>query len=80
MSGNKTEIPEVQGCTDQGCVFGHPGGMATNGGCRCIDIQDPETRRRVTRNIRALRKEIRLLRDIAHTVRGMAEAVKNDLE
>lgn len=24
------------GCTDGGCVFGHPGGMHTNGGCACI--------------------------------------------
>jgi len=24
------------GCGDGGCVFGHPGGMHTNGGCSCI--------------------------------------------
>ena len=24
------------GCTDGGCVFGHAGGMHTNGGCACI--------------------------------------------
>jgi hypothetical protein len=23
------------GCSDGHCVFGHPGGMHTNGGCRC---------------------------------------------
>lgn len=23
-------------CGDHGCVFGHPGGMGTNAGCRCI--------------------------------------------
>jgi hypothetical protein len=27
--------PEV-GCGDGGCIFGHLGGMHTNGGCRCI--------------------------------------------
>jgi hypothetical protein len=26
---------ESIGCSDSGCVFGHPGGMHTNGGCRC---------------------------------------------
>ncbi len=25
----------VYGCTDHGCIWGHPGGMGTNGGCRC---------------------------------------------
>ena len=23
-------------CSDGGCIFGHPGGMATNGGCKCV--------------------------------------------
>jgi hypothetical protein len=23
------------GCTDSGCIFGHHGGMGTNGGCEC---------------------------------------------
>jgi hypothetical protein len=24
------------GCTDSGCIWGSPGGMCTNGGCRCL--------------------------------------------
>ena len=24
------------GCSDHGCVYGHSGGMGTNGGCACI--------------------------------------------
>lgn len=30
------------GCGDGGCIFGHPGGQHTNGGCRCLtsDIHD----------------------------------------
>jgi len=24
------------GCSDIECVWGHPGGMHTNGGCRCL--------------------------------------------
>lgn len=27
--------PEI-GCYDGGCVYGHPGGMQTNGGCECL--------------------------------------------
>lgn len=23
------------GCSDRVCIFGHPGGMHTNGGCKC---------------------------------------------
>jgi hypothetical protein len=23
------------GCADNSCIFGSPGGMGTNGGCRC---------------------------------------------
>jgi hypothetical protein len=29
------------GCTDHGCVFGHPGGMGTNGGCECMKERNP---------------------------------------
>lgn len=28
------------GCTDGGCVFGHAGGMHTNGGCACLKERD----------------------------------------
>ena len=31
---------ESIGCADGGCVFGHPGGMHTNGGCNCL--KDPD--------------------------------------
>ena len=24
------------GCSDEGCVWGHPGGIHTNGGCHCL--------------------------------------------
>lgn len=24
------------GCTDHSCVWGHPGGMGTGGGCKCL--------------------------------------------
>jgi hypothetical protein len=28
------------GCSDGGCVFGHQGGMHTNGGCQCMKERD----------------------------------------
>lgn len=34
----------VYGCTDGGCVFGHPGGMHTNGGCNIGAAADQKTR------------------------------------
>lgn len=70
---SKPELPEIQGCTDHSCVFGHPGGMGTNGGCRCIDIQDQTQRTRVKHNILALRKEIRFLREIAASQTSVAQ-------
>jgi len=27
---------EYLGCSDGGCIFGHRGGMHTNGGCHCV--------------------------------------------
>lgn len=42
------------GCSDGGCVFGHPGGMHTNGGCHCL-APDRATLRRAAVGIRALR-------------------------
>jgi len=61
---NRPDTPEIQGCTDGGCIFGHPGGMHTNGGCRCLrEIRPAGERLRLTRNIRALRAEIKRLRD-----------------
>lgn len=28
------------GCGDNSCIWGSPGGMATNGGCRCLDHRE----------------------------------------
>lgn len=61
---NRPELPDIKGCTDGGCVFGHPGGMHTNGGCSCLrNLQPVGERLRIMRNIRALRAEIQRLRD-----------------
>lgn len=52
------------GCTDGGCVYGHRGGMHTNGGCGCIKETDPI----------ALRRHIRRLSGVAFAL--AREAVK----
>lgn len=38
MPGKPERLPKLNtlGCGDSGCIFGRPGGMATNGGCRCF--------------------------------------------
>jgi hypothetical protein len=48
--------PEA-GCMDGGCVFGHPGGMQTNGGCQCLKESDI-----------LLRRNLRMLSDVARTL------------
>ncbi len=59
---NRPELPEIIGCGDGGCVWGHPGGMHTNGGCRCLQDLPMPKRHQAMKNIRALRAEIRRLR------------------
>ncbi len=48
-------------CTDGGCVFGHPGGMHTNGGCKCLPQRNRvtfEERRELDRKVRGMRAEL----------------------
>lgn len=56
---NKTILPKIfgVGCHDGGCVFGHPGGMHTNGGCRCLSEkyhQDYEKQRTIREGLNLL--------------------------
>jgi hypothetical protein len=46
------------GCHDGGCVFGHLGGMQTNGGCQCIKERNPVL---LTRNLHRLADVARAL-------------------
>jgi len=58
------EYGKDYGCTDGGCVFGHPGGMHTNGGCRCLAynyIREHESMRRAHKGILALRERVAAL-------------------
>lgn len=49
------------GCFDGNCVFGHPGGMGTNGGCECLKEREPVL----------LRRTILALADIARVLASM---------
>lgn len=55
---------DYPGCTDGGCVYGHPGGMHTNGGCRCLrDVHralGPKRHAEIERAIRAARRRAML--------------------
>ena len=46
------------GCTDGGCVFGHPGGVRTNGGCACLR----------ERNAVQLKRYVMIMADVACTL------------
>ncbi len=46
-------------CCDGGCVFGHPGGMHTNGGCDCLYKPDFKQRAKIDRGIRELRNMVK---------------------
>ena len=46
------------GCGDNSCMFGPPGGMGTNGGCRCLKDLPGGDRHHVQRGVRAIRKEL----------------------
>jgi len=50
------------GCHDGSCVFGHPGGMTTNGGCQCLKEQ----------NIHMLRRVILQLSSVAVTLAAVS--------
>jgi hypothetical protein len=55
------------GCSDHSCVWGHPGGMGTNGGCKCIryirDFTGPE----LGKVNSAIRSIVRLAEDARRT-------------
>jgi hypothetical protein len=44
----KDKYPEI-GCTDGACIFGHHGGMCTNGGCHCADTTDRDEAKKIAR-------------------------------
>lgn len=57
---------EERGCSDHGCVWGHRGGMGTNGGCHCLPHSPEHLTKEewysIRRGIFNLNQEIRTLR------------------
>jgi hypothetical protein len=49
------ELLNEKRCSDHGCMFGHAGGMGTNGGCRHDKMTKHELRREFRPLIKALR-------------------------
>lgn len=77
----KLNIEGVKGCTDHGCIFGHPGGMGTNGGCACLrDIRPAGERLRLLRNVHLLVKAIEHLRNELTAARLERDEARNDLQ
>ena len=80
------------GCTDGGCVFGHPGGMHTNGGCKCVQSGHvhPDEARAVRDKVKAIVADRRALlaalravmaeRDRAESHAKRAERLAHDLQ
>lgn len=56
------------GCSDGGCVFGHPGGMHTNGGCQCLK----------ERGAYVLRRTVMQLSQVARTLAAICDEVSDD--
>lgn len=78
------------GCTDGGCVFGHPGGMHTNGGCKCVprgrDVH-PDEARAMRDKVKALASarsaliaEVKRLRADRERAREALPGLLDDLE
>lgn len=64
----------IEPCGDNSCVFGPPGGMGTNGGCRCVIERAPGQRQQDRRTIHALAS---LVRELATRVTAI-EPVADD--
>ena len=69
----------VKGCGDHGCALAKSRGMATNGGCQCIDkgrVSDNDTRREI-RKVGALAKTVPALLDEVERLRRALKHVAN---
>ena len=56
------DVPDLQGCSDGGCVFRPPTGMHTNGGCACMKRGADPLRlqlnlQRISRHMESMRAE-----------------------
>lgn len=60
MSSSKKTGLEKLGCGDNSCVYGAPGGMGVNHGCRCFIDCPNEDRIKARNAIRMLRQYIEI--------------------
>ena len=44
------------GCSDGSCLYGHPGGLQTNGGCSCLKEHNPAVMRQHAMRLAAIAK------------------------
>ena len=67
-------MSDLLGCSDHNCIYGHPGGMGTNGGCGC----EKELQRfgpqgiKAARALRRLRAENEALRNAVQNIGDVA--------
>ncbi len=52
------------GCSDGSCVFVHPGGMHTNGGCKCLRDLPFKRQREIQIRFRELRHKTNQLEEL----------------
>ena len=57
------KLSRALACSDGGCIFGHPGGMHTNGGCHCLVLRGVKPLDRVE-----MRKAILKFRVVLNTL------------
>ena len=72
------DVPDLQGCSDGGCVFRPPTGMHTNGGCACMKRgADPlllqRNLQRISRHMESMRAERDALRALLFECRDWVD-------
>jgi hypothetical protein len=60
-------------CGDNSCMFGAPGGMGTNGGCRCLEDVPRERRMAVRKAVHTLRTDLARVTDERDRLRAHLE-------
>lgn len=75
-------IGAYRGCGDNSCDTARPGGMGTNGGCRCIDPSGrlfPDERMKLRGHLRARREQVTRLLGEVRRLRAEIAALRKDL-
>jgi len=62
------------GCVDNSCWFGSPGGMGTNGGCRCV----PSALNATKEEVLEMRHLVRTLAHVLHAEGVRSESARHE--